>query len=175
MIRFRRLLAPALATLAALSVGVLAASADPPVPSDGSGMLVLIDGCSGFVAPGGVAPNAAPPVPDSWTHNFDADWTQTSQWKFQSDPTGQKTLQAISLDASGTDAAGHTFTIKGKLVWHLLADPELWADSGTVQIRRDDGAKVVGSAVGDLEPIFDPIFTVDRALAVTASTCKLPS
>jgi hypothetical protein len=175
VIRFRRLLTPTLATLAALFVGVLAARADAPVPSSGSGMLVLIDGCPGFVASGGVAPNATPPVPDSWTHNFVADWTQSAQWKFQSDPTGQKTLQAISLDASGTDAAGHTFTIKGKLVWHLLASPELWADSGTVQIRRDDGAKLVGTAVGDLEPIFDPIFTVDRALAVTATSCKLPS
>jgi hypothetical protein len=161
--------------LTLLLSSVAAARADAPVPSSGTGMLVLIDGCPGFVAAGGLAPNADPPFPLSWTHNFGADWTETDQLRFANDTTGQRTETAISLQAVGVDAAGHSFAITGKLYWHLFAGPEVWADSGAVRIRRDDGAVASGSAVGDGFPVFDPIFTVDRALVVTSTSCKLPN
>jgi hypothetical protein len=167
------LLAFALALVLFAAVG--SANAARPSVSTGTGMLVLIDGCDGFVAAGGVAPNVSDPSVPSWTHNFLADWTTRSQWRFRNDDTGQRTVQVISLDATGTDADGHSFTIKGWLEWHLLANPELWADDGVVQIRRDDGAVVTASAVGATRPVFDPIFKADRILEVTASSCRLPA
>jgi hypothetical protein len=174
-LRRRVILVGLAASLLTLSLGVLAARADPPTTSSGQGMLILIDGCPGFVAAGGVTPNAGPPppVPDSWTHNFLASWTQTAKWRFQNDPTGQKTVQVISFGAQGTDAGGQRFSISGKLTWHLFASTEQWADGGTVRIKRNDGAEVDGSAVGALLPALTPIFTVDRALEVTASSCTL--
>jgi hypothetical protein len=163
----------------ALAIALFAASgsanASRPQVSNDAGMLVLIDGCDGFVAAGGIAPTVTTAAPASWTHNFVADWTTRSQWRFQNDDTGRKTVEEISLDATGRDAAGHSFAISGSLEWHLFANPELWAEDGMVRIRRNDGAVVTGSAVGATRPVFDPIFTVDRILEVSASSCKLSS
>jgi hypothetical protein len=159
-----------------LIAGLVAASAGhaaAPVSASGDGMLVLIDGCDGFVAAGGIPPNAPSPFPTSWTHNFLASWDQRLQQKFTNDGTFTKTETDITLNAQGTDDAGHSFAIRAKLTRSFFASPELWADDGIVRIRRDDGATLTGSAVGAFEHVFDPIFTNDTILEVTATSCSL--
>jgi hypothetical protein len=177
--RLRTVMSACAAILAAASFavpagGAEAASADS-TRSSGSGMLVLIDRCDGFVAPGGLAPGATPPFPYSWNHNFLATWEDTATWKFRNDETGATTFQDITFHGSGTDSDGQTFDVKGKLSLSLFASPDLWADGGTVRIRRADGAVLTGTALGGGFLIFDPIFSVDRVLMVTATDCPVGS
>jgi hypothetical protein len=161
-------------SLIAALVGVSTGRAALPTRTAGGDMLVLIDGCDGFVAPGGLVPNAVAPFPSSWTHNFLVTWADRSQVRFPDDPTGARTQTVIALNADGSDDGGHSFTIKGKLTLSFFADPLFWADGGTVKIRRDDGATVTGTAQGVFEHAFDPIFTTpDEIFEVTATTCNL--
>jgi hypothetical protein len=143
--------------------------------STGSGMLVLIDDCDGFVAQGGLPPVATPPFPYSWNHNFLATWDETATWKFLNDETGATTVQDITFHGKGADAGGKTFDVKGKLSLSLFASPDLWADRGTVRIRRSDGTVLTGTATGGTFLVFDPIFTVSRVLMVTATDCPVGS
>ena len=136
--------------------------------------LVLLTGCDGLIAEGGVAPTASPgAVPYSYTHNFIASVHIEGRWRSDPDIANSFILRA-RITGTGQDAAGREFQINGLLTMDSF-QADFFATDGNVSIQRDDGSFARGTAVGAWPIVtageFDSFF--GETLSITASHCQL--
>ena len=159
----------------AVVAGTALADRDVTRFSSDDQVVVLLSGCDGLIAPGGVPLTAPDPWPP-YTHNFIASIHREGWMKDGPDSSHNSWLTHSRLTGSGTDAAGHAFTIEGTLTYDSDLDPALekWATGGKVVVRRDDGAFARGDAGGSA-PIRNspPLGTSLASLGVAADQCHL--
>jgi hypothetical protein len=136
-------------------------------------VVMLVGGCDGLIAEGGV------PVNDSsaaalYTHNFIASIHVEGLSKF--DPDTHRYLSHYRVTGGGSDAADHAFTVEGTLTYDSQSTPgDFWASDGKITVRRDDGAFARGQAQGADSPVVAPPLTesLSAIIIYTADQCHL--
>ena len=179
MTRARTLLAGA-AILAIVSGGAAATASGTAWERDRLSMdvevLVLLSGCDGLIAEGGVPSiPGGPPLSYAFTHNFVAaahieGWTRRDP----SVPAEVGFTMHARITGTGTDAAGRTFTLSGNVSQDGF-EADFWADDGNVVVRRDDGAFARDAGVIGAHGIVNspPLLFFGRSLMLDARHCRL--
>jgi hypothetical protein len=138
----RRLTVLALAALVA--AGVLAttttAGDDHVRVSGDSSAAVYVWGCEGLIADSGAFRGY---LPDA--HFFVASIHTEGWYKWPPETPWEAHTAHYRISGTGTDAAGHSFTIKGTLTFEN-GGFDFYANDGDVVVRRDDGASARGHA-----------------------------
>jgi hypothetical protein len=167
---------------ALLALAVVAAAVPSAASADGrerqrfvltGDVLVLVSGCDGLIATGGVAPTGSGPFEYWRTHNFVA--SARIKGTTRVDPNVANSLNArMRIKASGTDASGQRFRIRGRLT-EDMDSPDFWASDGRVTVRREDGSFARGKAGGAFGIVHSGEFQnwFGMALSVVADRCRL--
>jgi hypothetical protein len=138
VVEMNTFLALAVAIGVAVITGTALAGPDVTRFSSDRQVVVLVSGCDGLVAQGGVPLRYSDPWP-AYSHKFVASIHREGWEKFLEGRAPHQFLTHSGVTGSGSDAAAHEFTIEGTLTYDSDWDPtsELSATGGNVVVRRD--------------------------------------
>jgi len=157
----RWLLLMGVAAIAALLIA-LPVTAAPTGRHAADPLLVLISGCDGLVAEGGIPPNpwAQPPSAEySFLTSYSEDWI-----RHKNDP-----LSEVKIAGTGFDADGARFTI---VTTAMVGDFDTFG-GGTVHVTGRRGSSLTGAVSLANTPIVLSPYYDRRALRIRAATCSL--
>ena len=127
-------------------------------------MTVIVTGCDELVAESDVQ------VFPGSTHNFPIAVHLEGWVKSSPDVPSDVWTARYRVTGSGTDSAGHTFTIDGTLTKSGDGETDFFANGGSMVVRRDDGATARGAADGAANSI---VYGIASAIHVSADRCRL--
>jgi hypothetical protein len=129
-----------------------------------SSMTVIVTGCDDLVAESDTL--AFP----EFTHNFPAAIHIDGWVKSSPDVPSDAWTARYRITGSGTDFAGHSFTIDGTLTKDAGGGIDFFATGGSAVVRRDDGATARGAADGAAN---SDVYGVPDAIHVSADRCRM--
>lgn len=127
-------------------------------------MTVIVTGCDGLVAESDVM------VDPGLTHNFPVSVHLGGWVKSSPDVPSDVWTAHYQIAGSGTDSAGHGFTIRGTLTNEGNGGSDFFATGGDIVVRRDDGAVARGPADAAANSI---VYGIPSAIHVDAGQCRL--
>ena len=127
-------------------------------------MTVIVTGCDALVAESDV------PVFAGFTHNFPVAVHVEGWVKSSPEVPSDAWTARYRVTGSGTDSAGHTFTIDGTLTNDGNGGIDFFATDGSIVVRRNDGATARGAADGAANSI---VYGVASAIHVSADRCRV--
>ena len=153
------------AVFAAGALAATTAAGDDHVRVSGDGSVaVYVLGCDGLIADSGAYRGY---LPDA--HFFVASIHTEGWYKWPPDTPWEAHTAHYRIAGNGTDASGHTFTVKGTLLFEN-GGFDFYADDGDVVVRRDDGA----SASGRADEGYPQVRGINHnVIFVTADQCRL--
>jgi hypothetical protein len=135
------------------------------VSADGT-VAVAVARCDGLIGEGGL-PSTTP----AYTHNFVASIHIEGWYKKAVDQPAEMDTAHYVISGSGTDSAGHAFTVLAIIDKAAGAVGYDFYGFGSAIVRRDDGALARGTATWATPIVFDTF--PYNSLVIDATTCRL--